>query len=61
MKTLHELEKLDRKITLDLETPRRPTWAVNIFMGFLALLGITLFCLCIYGFVYVILNFKELL
>jgi len=61
MKTLKELEKMDREITLETETPRRPTVAVNIFMGFLSLLGIVLFCLAVYGIVRVGVYFISLI
>jgi len=61
MKTLYELEKLDRDITLETQTPRLPSWAVNIFMGFLSLLGIVLFCLAVYGIVRVGVYFISLI
>lgn len=61
MKTLYELEKLDREITLQTETPRRPTVAVNIFMGFLSLLGIVLFCLAVYGILRVAVYLMSLI
>jgi hypothetical protein len=54
MKTIQELEELDRKITLNQETPRQPTWPVNLFMGFLMLVGIALFFLFTYGVIYII-------